>query len=76
VGADAIQLRYFAPQYGVPEDTATGSALRVLAEYWSPRFTRLTAEQCSPAGGLLLAQWTPDHIDVGGRCSMLKAGQA
>ncbi len=76
VGADAIQLRYFAPQYGVPEDTATGSALRVLAEYWSPRFTRLTAEQCSPAGGLLLAQWTPGHIDVGGRCSILSAGQA
>jgi predicted PhzF superfamily epimerase YddE/YHI9 len=74
VGADAIALRYFAPQYGVPEDTATGSAMRVLAEYWSPRFTGLTAEQCSPAGGLLFAKWTPGHIDVGGRCSIFTAG--
>jgi len=36
-GTDAITLRYFAPQYGVVEDTATGSAMRVLADYWSHR---------------------------------------
>ena len=76
MGEDAIQLRYFTPQYGVPEDAATGSAMRVLAEYWSTRFTHLTAQQCSPAGGLLFAKWTPGHIDVGGRCRLLKAGQA
>lgn len=70
VAAGAIQLRYFAPQYGVPEDTATGSALRVLADYWSPRFTRLTAQQCSPAGGLLLARSTQGHIEVGGHCNI------
>jgi predicted PhzF superfamily epimerase YddE/YHI9 len=64
----AIRLRYFAPQYGVPEDAATGSAMRVLAAYWSPRFDRLIARQCSPGGGLLFANWTPDHVDVGGRC--------
>ena len=73
VGADAIELRYFAPQYGVDEDPATGSAVRVLAEYWSHRFTRLTAQQCSLEGGLLLARWTPAHIDVGGRCEILEA---
>jgi predicted PhzF superfamily epimerase YddE/YHI9 len=65
---DAIQLRYFAPQYGVVEDTATGSALRVLADYWSPRFTHLTARQCSSVGGLLLARVKAHHVDVGGRC--------
>ena len=68
----AIELRYFAPQYGVPEDTATGSALRVLAEYWSPRFTHLTARQCSERGGLLLARSTQGHIEIGGRCNVLE----
>ena len=72
VGPDAVQLRYFAPQYGVDEDPATGSAVRVLAEYWSHRFTSLTAQQCSHQGGLLLARWTPKHIDVGGRCKILE----
>lgn len=69
---DAIQLRYFAPQYGVREDVATGSALRVLADYWSRRFAKLTARQCSPAGGLLLARYSPDHIEVGGRCTIME----
>jgi predicted PhzF superfamily epimerase YddE/YHI9 len=67
-GSGVIQLRYFAPQYGVDEDTATGSAMRVLADYWSDRFTHLIARQCSPLGGLLLARYAPGHIDVGGRC--------
>jgi predicted PhzF superfamily epimerase YddE/YHI9 len=75
-GEDAIQLRYFAPQYGVIEDGATGSAMRVLAAYWSSRFGRLTARQCSPAGGLLLASLAPGHVDVGGRCLDLDAGAA
>lgn len=67
-GEDTIQLRYFAPQYGVPEDDATGSAMRVLAGFWSSRFASLTARQCSSGGGLLFARWTPDHVEVGGRC--------
>lgn len=67
-GTDAITLRYFAPQYGVVEDTATGSALRVLADYWSQRFAHITAVQCSPTGGQLLAAITSDHVEIGGRC--------
>jgi predicted PhzF superfamily epimerase YddE/YHI9 len=70
-GDGAIQLRYFAPQYGVDEDDATGSAMRVLAAYWSPRFGRLTARQRSPGGGELLSNWSADHIDVGGRCGKI-----
>jgi predicted PhzF superfamily epimerase YddE/YHI9 len=31
LAGEDIQLRYFAPQYGVDEDVATGSAMRVLA---------------------------------------------
>jgi predicted PhzF superfamily epimerase YddE/YHI9 len=63
-----IQLRYFAPQYGNAEDTATGSALRVLADYWSPRFSQLNAQQCSPAGGHLLSRFFKHCIEIGGYC--------
>lgn len=47
--------RYFAPQYGSNEDSATGSAHRVLASYWHNRTgqKRFTAWQCSTAGGIL-----------------------
>lgn len=47
--------RYFAPQYGSNEDSATGSAHRVLASYWHNRTgqKRFTAWQCSAAGGIL-----------------------
>jgi predicted PhzF superfamily epimerase YddE/YHI9 len=53
--ADRIEFRYFAPQYGVSEDSATGSAMRVLASYWQHRGLgeALEALQLSPAGGLL-----------------------
>jgi predicted PhzF superfamily epimerase YddE/YHI9 len=72
MGEDVIQLRYFAPQYGVDEDPATGSAVRVLADYWSQRFVSLTARQCSPSGGLLLARLTPGHVEVGGHCQAVE----
>lgn len=75
-GEGRIQLRYFAPQYGVPEDSATGSAVRVLAAYWSSRFVRLTAQQCSPRGGLLLSSWSQEHVDVGGHCMDIPAEAA
>jgi predicted PhzF superfamily epimerase YddE/YHI9 len=72
VGAGEIHLRYFAPQYGVYEDAATGSAVRVLADYWSSRFSSLTVRQCSPEGGRLLSRVAADHVEVGGRCVTLE----
>ena len=69
MGEGEIQLRYFAPQYGVEEDSATGSAMRVLADYWYPRFSQLTAYQCSAGGGLLLSRRTATHVEVGGYCA-------
>lgn len=67
-GNGAIELRYFAPQYGVEEDMATGSAMRVLAHYWSRRFDRLSAWQCSPTGGQLFANFKGDRSEIGGHC--------
>lgn len=53
-----IQLRYLAPQYSPAEDSATGSAMRVLASYWQFRngVTRLDAWQRSAGGGLLRSE--------------------
>ncbi len=63
-----ITFRYFAPQYGVAEDAATGSAMRVLAEYWQQvcGIEDLIAYQCSPAGGLLFSQLKAGNVMVGG----------
>ena len=69
----AIELRYFAPQYGVREDAATGSAMRVLAAYWSSRFDRLLGHQCSSSGGRLLSRWAPNYVEVGGVCVVTEA---
>jgi len=66
--AETIQYRYFAPQHGVAEDTATGSAMRVLASYWQQRGQgqTLTAYQCSAAGGLLFSRIAEAKVWVGG----------
>lgn len=47
-------LRYFAPQYGVPEDPVTGSAMRIAGEYWRRHSgnTAFQVWQCSAAGGV------------------------
>ena len=47
--------RYFAPQHGVNEDSATGSAHAVLARYWQQKRGQhqFIARQCSSAGGIL-----------------------
>ncbi len=65
--------RYFAPQYGVNEDGATGSAHRVLASYWANKqlgaesFARFSAYQCSTAGGVLHSELIDDAIWLGGK---------
>jgi hypothetical protein len=67
--ATNITLRYFAPQHGVPEDTATGSAMRVLATYWMNRELndQLCAWQCSEYGGELYSQVRGNKTWIGGR---------
>lgn len=64
-----VKLRYFAPQHGVPEDTATGSAMRVLATYWMNRELAdgLRAYQCSPYGGELRSRIREGITWIGGR---------
>ena len=65
---ETMQFRYFAPQHGVPEDTATGSAMRVLAAYWQMRGagTMLQALQRSGDGGWLASHIENDRTWIGG----------
>lgn len=67
VGRHDYVLRYFAPQYGVAEDPATGSANLVLAHYWQNILhkPRVSGLQVSASGGEFHVQakspWT--HAD-------------
>jgi len=63
-----IHFRYFAPQYGEPEDSATGSAMRLLASYWYNRGLgrHLRALQRSARGGLLASTLAEGTTWVGG----------
>lgn len=76
--ATSIRYRYFAPQYGVSEDTATGSAMRVLASFWqqSGLGRVLTAYQCSAQGGLLFSRIEQDTVWIGGRTSIMSTETA
>ena len=68
-GNEDICYRYFAPQHGVAEDTATGSAMRILADYWDQRegMQSLVAFQCSTGGGMLYSTLDHEMVNVGGR---------
>ncbi len=51
-------MRYFAPQYGNYEDSATGSANAMLAIFWQKKLRKKTVAglQLSDAGGLFRVQ--------------------
>lgn len=68
------RYRYFAPQYGVTEDIATGSAMRALLCYWRywGATGKLTAWQQSVPGGLLLGDIQHQSVTVGGRVISLE----
>ena len=53
-GKTDYALRYFAPQYGTNEDSATGSANLQLAKYWQTYLNKkkVTGVQLSSQGGL------------------------
>ena len=66
-------LRYFAPQYGVDEDSVTGSAQRVLADYWGRKTgaSRFTVLQCSTGGGVISVELQSEHVAINGHLRML-----
>jgi len=60
--------RFFAPNYGLPEDPVTGSAHCTLAPYWADRLDKRTlrARQVSARGGELWCEVKGDRVLISG----------
>lgn len=61
--------RFFAPQVGVPEDPATGSAHTTLTPYWAARLGKpmLSALQLSKRQGRLRCRLAGNRVEIAGR---------
>ena len=59
-----VGLRYFAPQYGNPEDSVTGSACVVLADFWPGENLRF--RQYSERGGLVKVRKGDNTVSITG----------
>jgi len=72
-----FQTRYFAPWVGIPEDPVTGSAHTVLGPYYQRVLGKaaLRARQCSPRGGDLLVEVSPDAVRITGRAAVVLKGE-
>jgi PhzF family phenazine biosynthesis protein len=77
-GRDGVDFvsRYFAPNHGVDEDPATGSAHCVLTPYWAERLGKqqLTARQISARGGDLVCTLRGGRVTLAGRAVLYLEG--
>jgi PhzF family phenazine biosynthesis protein len=75
-GVDFVS-RFFAPQSGIDEDPATGSAHCTLAPYWAPHLGKMSfhALQLSPRGGDLHVTLDGDRVRLAGRAFTVLRGE-
>ncbi len=68
--------RFFAPNFGVPEDPVTGSAHCVLIPYWSRRLgkKKLHARQISKRGGELFCEDHGERVTIAGKAVLYLEG--
>jgi PhzF family phenazine biosynthesis protein len=68
--------RFFAPNVGVNEDPATGSAHCTLTPYWAARLGKhsLRARQVSERGGELWCELAGDRVRIAGHVTPYLAG--
>jgi len=61
--------RFFAPNYGIDEDSVTGSAYTQLMPYWSDKLKKnsLHSKQVSSRGGELYCEIKSDRVYISGR---------
>jgi len=61
-----LYTRYFAPQYGVVEDNATGSVMRFVGDYIEKKYQCSTFEvsQCSTQGGYMKIECESEKIVI------------
>ena len=69
--------RFFAPNFGIPEDPVTGSAHCMLAPWWAERLgkSRLRARQISSRGGSLICEPKADRVHLGGTAVLYLQGE-
>ncbi len=69
--------RFFAPQYGIPEDPVTGSAYTQLAPYWASKtgLKKFRAKQLSPRGGELTCELKDDRVLIAGKAIKFLEGK-
>ena len=76
-GKDAdFVSRYFAPSYGIPEDSVTGSTHCSLTPYWVQRLGKsmLHARQVSQRGGELWCELAGDRVIIKGKAVLTLRG--
>lgn len=75
-GADFVS-RFFAPTFGVDEDSVTGSAHSQLIPFWSEKLgkTKMIARQLSKRGGLLYVEQRGERVQMGGKCVFYMKGE-
>lgn len=68
--------RFFAPQSGVDEDHATGSAQTYLVPYWAEKLGKkvLTSAQLSPRGAFFDSTLNGDRVQIRGKSNLLVEG--
>jgi PhzF family phenazine biosynthesis protein len=61
-------VRFFAPKFGIPEDSVTGSAYTQLTPYWAHKLGKLQlkAIQVSARGGKVLCELQGDRVLISG----------
>jgi PhzF family phenazine biosynthesis protein len=69
--------RFFAPQTGIDEDPATGSAHTTLVPYWSKQLRKkeLRAKQLSKRGGDLYCTELGERVEIAGRAITYLQGE-
>lgn len=70
-------VRFFAPKYGIPEDSVTGSAYTQLMPYWATELgkSELRARQISPRGGNVYCELREDRVLISGRAVKYMEGR-
>lgn len=69
--------RFFAPQSGIDEDPATGSAHTTLTPYWADRLGKneLSAIQLSARKGYLSCKFLKDRVEISGKAKLYLIGE-
>lgn len=68
--------RYFAPQFGVDEDPATGSAHTTLIPYWQNKLrkTEMEAVQLSERKGYFKCKYAGNRVEISGKAFTYSVG--